>query len=69
MPIQVTVVESDVTNDSAPVVENALRLLARLMVRAHHAHRDYVANPSESRVSSALTVSPNPRPDHVDDAA
>ena len=47
----------------------ALRMLARLMLRAALAKGDPVANPRESRSSSTLTVVPQPRPHQRDDAA
>jgi hypothetical protein len=45
-------------------VGQALRMLARLMVRGQHANGDVQAIDSAPQSSSALTVSPNPRPDH-----
>lgn len=45
-------------------VGHALRLLARLMVRGHRDAGDHTAIIPDSRSASALTVSPNPRPDH-----
>ena len=47
----------------------ALRILARMMVRSHEHAGDQTAIIPISQPSSTLTVSPNPRPDHVDDAA
>jgi hypothetical protein len=47
----------------------ALRALARMMVRSYEARDDHQAADGASPSSSALTVSPNPRPDHDYDAA
>jgi len=61
-----------IIDDAAPTdaeLDRALRTLARMMVRSHEANGDHRAITVESRPSSALTVSPNPRPDQVDDAA
>jgi len=46
-----------------------LRTLARMMIRAHEDVGDHEAIIHGSGSSSALTDSPSPRPDHVDDAA
>lgn len=46
----------------------ALRLLARLMVRNHGHARDHEAI-TNAQSGLTLTVSPTSRPDHVDDAA
>jgi hypothetical protein len=56
---------------SAPAVDvnHALRLLARMLVRSSEARREREAISDEEQSGSTLTVSPNPRPDHVDDAA
>jgi hypothetical protein len=51
------------------VSENALRLLARWLVRAHRAKGDPVANAPRKGGSSALTVAPEPSPHHGDEAA
>ena len=47
----------------------ALRILTRLMIRAHHAEADRAANVSFRPGSSALTVVPGPRPHDGDEAA
>jgi hypothetical protein len=47
----------------------ALRILARLMVRNYQAGGDHTAIIPVSPRSSTLTVVPNPRPDHTDEAA
>jgi hypothetical protein len=47
----------------------ALRLAARMMIRSHEDVGDHEAIIHGSGSSSALTDSPSPRPDHVDDAA
>jgi hypothetical protein len=49
---------------SGAEVGRALRTLARLMVRGHQHDGDYEAIDAASPSSSALTVSPNSRPDH-----
>ena len=56
-----------IIDDAAPSdaeLGHALRLLARLMVRGYEAHGDHTAISHVPPLSSALTVSPNPRPDH-----
>jgi len=50
-------------------LDHALRLLARMMIRGYRDAGDQTAIARETRSSSALTDAPNPRPDHVDDAA
>ena len=48
----------------------ALKFLAKLMLRvANDAERDQMAISAVSSPTSALTVSPKPRPDHSDEAA
>jgi len=69
VPIQVNVVESVEFGRSAPAMHQALRALARMLVRNYHAEREGVANPPAARSSSTLTVLPQARPDEVDDAA
>jgi hypothetical protein len=55
----------------APAVDHAelavvLRVLARLMVRAHHRNGDPGANVSSETRSAELTVVPDPSVHHVD---
>ncbi len=60
-----------VDNPAAPAADlgHALRLLARMMIRAHQADGDHGAIESADRSSSPLTPAAVPRTDHVDDAA
>ena len=51
---------------AAPGVDvgRVLKTLARLLVRTHQHAGDHTAIIPVSQLSSTLTVSPNPRPDH-----
>ena len=69
VPVQIKVVESQTTDASIPAVENALRTLARLMVRRHGAVGEGVANADDSRTRSTLTVVPHRSPHDHDEAA
>jgi hypothetical protein len=65
--LKVQVIEGSTLTDVE--FARALRMLARMMVRDHDARGDHQAIDAASPSSSALTVSPSARPDHVDDAA
>jgi len=60
--LKVRIIDDPTTGDAD--LGRALRLLARLMVRAHEAHGDHQAIAVESRPSSTLTVATHSRPDH-----
>jgi hypothetical protein len=69
VPVHVQVVESDTTDGSPAAMQRALRTVAKLMIRSYQITGDCVANPLDSRSSSALTVVPKGHPHDVDDAA
>ena len=65
----VEIVAVDAEEASTARLDLALRTLARLMVRSHRENGDPAANASDKRCTSALTVVPQPSPDHGDEDA
>lgn len=65
--LKVRIIDDPTTGDAD--LGRALRLLARLMVRAHQADGDCEAIMPVSRSSSTLTVVPQTRTHHDDEAA
>lgn len=60
--LKVRIIDDPAT--SAADLAEALRTVARMMVRAHQAGGDQTAITENPKSGSALTVSPDPRPDH-----
>jgi hypothetical protein len=67
--VALEITDSEATEISHAHLALALRRLARLMITAHHAGGDPVANAAIRPKSSALTVSRGSRPHHGDEAA